>query len=211
MGGIDITCIAGLVQDGTVYLAGDSATTRGNRRIIKKKTKVVKRGEFVMGGAGHSVMAQLMHYVTTLPPVFENQGCFDYMVNTFLPLFRKAVKEAGQMTIKDSLESTESEFLIGFRGHLFSIGCDMNVNECIDGYDAIGSGEEFALGVIYATKDSELKPEERLIQALECAAYHQHYVYPPFEVESVSYTPDTVPPLNTILDKANEMMGEEDG
>jgi ATP-dependent protease HslVU (ClpYQ) peptidase subunit len=187
---VKITCIVGLVENGTVYLGGDSATSRGNRRIIKNKSKVVKRGEFIMGGSGLAVVSQLMHHTTTLPPLYENQECLDYMVNTFLPMFRKTIKEAGQMTIEDHRETTQNNFLIGFRGHLFSIGIDLNVIECIDNYDSIGSGEEFALGVLYATEDSKLKPEERLMKALECAAYHNHYVYPPFEIESISYEID---------------------
>ena len=208
MEGINITCIVGMVQDNKVYIGGDSATTNGNRRTIKESSKAIKRGEFVMGGAGYAVVNQIMSHVTTLPPIYENQTPIDYMINTFLPLFRKTVKEIGQMIIKDHKETTDSQFLIGYRGHLFKIGVDLNVLESIDGYDCIGSGGAYALGVLHATKDSSLSPEERITKGLEAASYFDSFVYPPFEIESVEFISSKM--VDNIVVKANKMMCDGD-
>ena len=212
-----MTCIVGLVENGTVYIGGDSATTTGNRRTVRSTSKAVKRGEFVMGGAGYAVITMIMNHVTELPPMYENQTPIDYMVNTFLPMFRATVLSMGQMIIEDSKESTDSLFLIGFRGHLFRIGQDLNVIESIDGFDCIGSGGDFALGVMYATHDSGMKPEDRIYKALNAAAYFDSYVYPPFEIEFVESSTVEKPEekeekgiLDGILQKANKMMEKEE-
>ena len=202
-----MTCIVGLVDNGKVYIGADSATTSGSRRIIRKNPKAIKRGEFVIGGAGVSVINNVMAHVTTIPPFYENQDSIDYLMNTFIPLFRTAIKEMGQMTVKDGVETTGNNFLIGFRGHLFRIGTDFSVLEPVDNFESVGSGGHYALGVLYATADSDMKPEERINQALKCASYFDSHVYPPFEIESI----ETEKGFNVdkIMDKANKMMEED--
>lgn len=219
-----MTCIVGLVEDGTIYLGGDSAVSTANGLMIKSFPKVYKRGEFLIGGAGRMVISQIMSHVATIPPVYEDQDNFDYIVNTFMPCFRDAVKEVGQMREVEGKEHTENEFILGFRGHLYIIGTDLSVLEPLDGYCSIGSGSVHALGSLYTTESRdgdelsivsgdvvirgiEWHPEVRIRLALEAAAKYDEYVSPPFEVISMDYEGNF---LDDIISRANRELEADD-
>jgi ATP-dependent protease HslVU (ClpYQ) peptidase subunit len=167
-----------------VWMGGDSMVTLGNRSVIRSTSKIYKRGEFLIGSAGLASSAQVLAYGFTFPPIIEGQDQITYLINEFSPAFRKYLKNLGLSKVKDNQERIPNNILIGFRGKVFSIDGALGVLECVDGYDAIGSGEEFALGVLHVLKDSKEKPEDIIKKSLEAAAYHNPYVAPPFEVIS---------------------------
>ena len=179
-----MTCIVGLKskKTGKVYLGGDSATTKGAQRMIRAEPKVYKRGEILFGGAGNSVVSQVLSHIASDPSVVEKQDPLGYILNEFIPSFKKFLRQADQLREKDGVATVPNEFLVAFRGELFSISSDFDVFTSLDDYMAIGSGEEYALGSLYSTKYSDLKPEERLFMALEAASKHDSYVGGPLQV-----------------------------
>ncbi len=90
--------------------------------------------------------------------------------------------EAGGLE-KEEDKTYPVRFLIGYRGGLYSIGGDLQVNEFLDGYTAIGSGADFALGSLYASE--ALGPHERVRCALEAAAHFSGTVREPFYTKSL--------------------------
>jgi ATP-dependent protease HslVU (ClpYQ) peptidase subunit len=207
-----LTCIVGLVEDGTVYLGGDSAVSTAHGKLIKAQPKVYKRGDFVIGGAGSSIIIQAMSHITTLPPCYENQDPLEYIINTFMPCFRSAVREVGQMAVENGIESMENYFLIGFKGHLFRIGSKFDVLESIDDMMSIGSGAYHALGALYVIDklNIDIDPEDKIKIALESAAKYDEYVSEPFTIESMSKAKSGIIDVDKIFDRANEMMDEEE-
>jgi hypothetical protein len=100
---------------------------------------------------------------------------------------RQTFKTHGNMT-KDKKEEIGNEFLIVFRGEIYKIGCDFAVNHPHENYNAIGSGESFALGSLHSTEDTGLTPEERIKLALDAASKYNSYVAPPYEILSIGWT-----------------------
>ena len=74
-----------------------------------------------------------------------------------------------------------SQILVGTEAReIFRLGEDGYIVQVKDDYTAIGSGADFALGSFHST--AGLEPSERLMKALEAAAYLDPYVRPPFTV-----------------------------
>jgi len=78
-----------------------------------------------------------------------------------------------------------SNFLVGFKGKLYEILIDFQINE-IPEYDAIGSGSSFAFGSLYNTiTRKKMKPEQRIKKALETAAFFDLSTAGPFIIEKL--------------------------
>ncbi len=180
-----MTAIAGLVHDGRVHLAGDSALTAGWALTISAHPKVFRAGPFVIGTSGSPRVAQLMRY--TLQPPEPTGDPHRFMATGFVDAVRQALKDGGAATKESERESTGSSFaLVGFAGRLFEIQSDYQVSESADGCAAIGSGFEPCLGALYATRG--VAPRRRLQVAMEAAELLSAAVRGPFVFVSTKKT-----------------------
>ena len=75
------------------------------------------------------------------------------------------------------------QFLVGYKRRLYSVQSDFQVNEMADGFDAVGSGAEYALGAMLALKG--VPPVTRLKRALAISAHFNMAVVAPFFVRSL--------------------------
>ncbi len=57
---------------------------------------------------------------------------------------------------------------------------DYQIEEAVAGYNAVGSGDDIALGALFATRNGGMGPVERLELALQAASYHNSDTRPPF-------------------------------
>jgi hypothetical protein len=147
-----MTVIAGLVHDGRVTMGGDPAGAR-----------------------------QLLRYTFT-PPTIEPGECLErYMATTFVDAVRFCLK-AGGWAKKDSEHETGGQFLVGIRGRLFRIEDDYQVGEALDGYNAVGCGDDVVKGALFATAGRP--PAERIRTALEAAERWNNGVRGPFTILS---------------------------
>jgi ATP-dependent protease HslVU (ClpYQ) peptidase subunit len=180
-----MTCIVGLAQDGKVYIGGDSAGIGGWNLTIRKDKKVFRNGDFLIGGTTSFRMLQLLHHAF-VPPVYDPAVDIEkFMTTTFIDAIRECFKAGGYAT-KNSEQESGGQFLVGFRGRLFNIQNDYQVQEALDGYDAIGCGLEVALGSLHAALDPYKEaeyPRRHIMMALEAAEHHNAGVRGPFYVE----------------------------
>lgn len=179
-----MTCIVGIADEKGVWIGGDSASCRGYETRPTQLSKVFKvtttaRETFLIGYTSSFRMGQLLQYRLDLTTPC-NGDPLRYLVTTFIEGVRSLFKDAGYATVNNSQESGGS-FLMGFRGQLYKVDDDYQVNHMVDGYDATGCGEDYALGALAALE--KLKPEERLRKALEIAAHFSGKVCAPFVVE----------------------------
>ena len=180
-----MTVVVGLVRDGKIYMGSDRMATWGNKTVIMSDPKIKEEGEFLLGSAGSLGTLQILFDAFEMPAIKEEQTQSTYLLNDFAPAFRKRLKELGMLEEKNGKQSTDNHFVIGFRGKLFSVGGNLSMVEHADSYCSIGSGSEFALGVLHAlTGDKNLKPEKIIERALEAAAHHNPYVAEPFDIIS---------------------------
>ena len=177
-----MTCIVGLKTKDRVYIGGASASVSGWTRRTTAQPKVFRNGPFLIGYTTSFRMGQLLEHQLAVPESPEGASDMSYMVNQFVEAVRKLLKERGFAKVEANAESG-GQFLVGFHDHLYSIGSDFQVGELAEGYDAVGSGADFALGAMAAL--DRLAPARRIRRALEIAASFNMGVCPPFHVKSM--------------------------
>ncbi|WP_422661698.1 hypothetical protein ACK8P5_26615 (plasmid) [Paenibacillus sp. EC2-1] len=179
-----MTCIVGLVHDGVTYIGGDSLGSNGYSKTVRKDKKVFHLkdiGNAVMGYTSSFRMGQLLMYGTGLIDRRDaNDVDHEYLVTKFVP---KVINlfEHGGYSKNDSGRKSAGTFLLGYKDQLYKIDSDYQVGEALEGFDACGSGEDFALGSLYSTKDNE-DPVERIRLALQAAANFSVGVAGPFYI-----------------------------
>lgn len=176
-----MTCVVGLVHAERVYIGVDSSSVQGWTRRITALRKVFRTGPFLIGYTGSFRMGQLLEHHLQVPEKLPEQSDQAYMVAQFIEQVRRLLKEKGFTKIESNTE-TGGHFLVGYRGHLYSVHNDFQVGEMADGMDAIGSGGDYALGAMAALP--HLAPVARLRKALQIAAQFNMGVFPPFHVRS---------------------------
>ena len=176
-----MTCIAGLVHNGTVYMGGDSAGVAGLSLTVVTTPKVFKKDTLIIGYTSSFRMGDLLQYKFTPPLHDPNLDTRAYMVTAFVDAVRQCLKDGGYAKKENEVESA-GQFLVGYRGRLFFIYDDYQVNEGACGYAVGGCGREPALGALFA--NAHLEPQARILQALEAAEMFNTGVRRPFYVES---------------------------
>jgi ATP-dependent protease HslVU (ClpYQ) peptidase subunit len=170
-----MTCIVGLVEKGTVYLAGDSAGVAGLSITIRADEKVFSNGPFIFGFTSSFRMGQLLRYKFSPPKQTVHQDDMTYMVTDFIDAVRSCFAHNG---FGDKDATSGGTFLVGYNGKLYTIQSDYQVGLTTDTFDAVGCGADLALGSLHST--STKKPEERLKMALEAASHFNAGVAAPF-------------------------------
>lgn len=179
-----MTAIAGVIEDGKVYIGGDSAGVGGYCLETRSDPKVFKNGEFAMGYTTSFRMGQILQF-HLLPPVpLEDQDLLAFMVTRFIPAVRAVLKEHGFQST-DKGEEIGGTFLVGYRGELFGIDSDYQVGRVRQPFHAVGCGHDLVKGSLHATQAFDLSPKERIKMALEAASEFSAGVVGPYEIVSV--------------------------
>lgn len=173
-----MTCIAGLVHNGRVYIGADSAGIGGWDLTIRADEKAFTTGPYVMGFTDSFRMGQLLRYSLTPPEPTEDLQRF--MVTAFVDAVRGCLK-AGGYARKENEQESGGAFLVGVRGSLFVVCGDYQVAEPADQMAAVGCGAQVALGALYATQWSP-EPGNRLDTALRAAERLSAGVRGPFTI-----------------------------
>ncbi|MGD9099370.1 MAG: hypothetical protein PVF45_02740 [Anaerolineae bacterium] len=175
-----MTCVVGLVKSGVAYVGADSASVCGYETRVTRLPKVFRRGGFLIGYTSSFRMGQLLQYQLDVP-LQGGEPDDVYMVQTFVEAVRNLLKDHGYARVENNVESGGA-FLVGYRGRLYSVQSDFQVNETADGFEAIGAGREYALGAMRVLK--HLGPKKRIKKALEASAHFCNAVAGPFRVVS---------------------------
>jgi len=179
-----MTCIVGLVHDGTVYMGADSAAVQGWTTRPSQTAKMFRVGAFLIAYCGSYRMGQILQYHLTVRSQEVTESDEQYVVVGLVEAVRECLKTYGFIKIDSNNEQLpDASFLVGYHGRLYSIGNEMQVVETMDGYTADGVGREYALGALAALADTPPRP--RLFQALEVTARFSNGVCGPFYVETL--------------------------
>lgn len=164
-----MTCVVGLVDGGVLRLGADSNVESSVSRISRSAVdpKIFVSGPFAIGTCGSPRMRQILRFQFTPPPQGDKDA-FEYMAVDFLDAVRASFKRAGFARVKDEQESGGT-FLVGYRGTLYEIMSDYQINVQDAPYAAIGSGHVAALGSLHTTQGMTLAAQPRLERALLAA------------------------------------------
>lgn len=181
-----MTCIVALEHEGAVYIGGDSAGVESMSLAIctraDEKVFLTENGEFIMGFCGSFRIGQLLRYALVPPEQSAKKDDMGYMVTDFIDAVRLVQKDKGSMKKENELEEQDAGFIVGYRGKLYVVESDFQVGRPTEDYAAVGCGAQIALGALYATKKSRLKPEERITLALQAATEYSAGVRAPYVV-----------------------------
>lgn len=176
-----MTCIIGYVDNGCVYIGGDSAASDESDIDVRKESKVFRNGDMGFGYSGSFRMGQLLRYSLRIPVQKNKTPILRYLCTTFVNAVRKCFKE--NKYIPDPKE--DWAFIIGYRGHLYQIYDDFHVAEVNTPYDACGGGKAYALGAMNILHKQKLKPKTKIRRALKATAIHAVGVRGPFKIISI--------------------------
>ena len=173
-----MTVIVGLVDNGTIYMGGDSAGIAGLSKTIRADEKVFRNGKMLFGFTTSFRMGQLLRYKFSPPEqTIIGQDDMSYMCCSFIDAVRQCFSGNG---FGDKEATNGGTFLVGFNGVLYRIDSDHQVGISTAGYEAVGCGADLALGALHATVG--FPPEIRVKRALEAAAAFSAGVSAPFTI-----------------------------
>lgn len=178
-----MSCIVGIKHKRKIYMGADSCVTEGDKVLTLKDPKIFKRGEFLIGFCGDLRAGQLLKHTK----ISKDINSIDKFVEFMKDLFKKEGIIRKGKDIDEPALLMDAEFIVAHKGRMYVIGADLSIVE--DGkndYCAIGSGSSFALGSLYATRNTKIIPRKRLLNALKCSAYFDPGVSAPFRVYSVT-------------------------
>lgn len=173
-----MTCIVGLEHDGGVTIGGDSAAAADDLVDVVTAPKVFRVGEYLIGYCESFRMGQLLAYRLRVPEQ-KYADDLEHLSTVFVDRVREVLHKGGVAKSTESEETNVGSFLLGYRGHLYSVESDYAVLRSVRGYQAVGCGADLAIGSIASTTGPA---EKRVRFALGIAATHSGPVLPPFTV-----------------------------
>lgn len=174
-----MTTIIGVEYGNRCVVLGDSRIV-GDSKIYSHPdmVKVITNGNYLVGVAGDVRALQVVLH-TWKPPAFlakDRTNVFQFMVNKVAPSLKQLLTDVGLLDSKSPDKDFEINIIVGLNGSLFEIDSDFAVSRNSDGYYAIGTGGDFALGALYAG----VTPE----QAADIAATNDSKTAGPFTTET---------------------------
>ena len=182
-----MTAIVGVVQDGEVWMGGDSFCECGAVTYIRTDAKVFFRDEpesnrrILIGAAGDAILSHLAEMIFDVPARRADHSAHQYIGMSLGPALFEAIDKHLNLIRKKKWPN--GRFLFGYDSHLYSFDCNGSLLHEDSGLMAIGWGDEIAIGALEATP--ELAPEERIRRALSIAAKRTSKVAPPFHIEKL--------------------------
>lgn len=174
-----MTCVVGLITESGLMFGADSlvSTDSGSKLTLLDK-KVFIKNNVLFGFCGDLRFGQLVKHRFNPPSPGRNKDIEVFIHTKFIPDLQKFFADAGYSKI----EPGSFDLMVGIHKSIFTIADDFSVVETPNRFQAIGSGCDYALGVMYATKAIS-SPTQRITLALEAASSFCQTVSKPFNFE----------------------------
>ncbi len=179
-----MTCIVGFIENGNVWIGGDSLGIGGLSCITREDQKVFRNGEMIFGFTSSFRMGQVLRYKFNQPEQSQFKSDYEYMVTDFIDSVGTVLADANFAAIENNVISIGS-FLVGYNGKLYHVEDDLQVAISSRNYNACGAGEDIALGALYALENIKMSPTERITKALEAASEYCAAVRGPYIIKSL--------------------------
>ena len=176
-----MTCVVAIVDSSNnIHMGSDSLASDSHSQTIMTDSKLFMIGELLVGFAGSFRSAQVLQYQMFLPERGELQEDMEYLVASFIPVLRTVFADNGLGDDILGSDGFDGEFLLGYRGQVYKMQNDFSLIVAKDDFVSIGAGGEVSSAVLYATKDMDIAPTDRLELALKSSAYQITTVKEPF-------------------------------
>lgn len=176
------------------YMLGDSyfGEPDGGLKIDSDKPKIFKRilsnrKEIGFGCCGSAKVENVLHYELDLPRFTKYETCEEYVVSTLRKYLTNLFTEEGCVT-EDGKMIGNSELLICLGGKTYNFDTELSIVIGKRNYRCIGSGGDFAVGVMQFFYDNRetgiwktgLDPEQQLMSVGEAVDHVSSFVEAPF-------------------------------
>jgi len=180
-----MTCIVAMKdrETGDIWMGGDSAGVQGVSLTIRADEKVFENGPYIFGFTSSFRMGNLLRYAFSPPQHPFKMGSCRFMATIFIDALRDCLKSGGYARVKDNAEAG-GEFLVGYRGAIYSIHSDFQIGRVRHPFATCGSGGRVAIGALMAM-DRIGQPADtrsRVVSALKIAEAATTGVRGPFRV-----------------------------
>lgn len=150
-----------------------------------KDRKIVRNGKFLIGYAGDPGLGQLLHSIELPDPTnIKQENLLKFMRLSFAKTYKDAVDfYSPPLSHGEKDDEGGVTALIAVKGRLFEFDSgDFQINE----HDecAIGSGANFAFGVLYATAGYK-DQKKRILKSIECSIKYSPSCLGPIYIESI--------------------------
>jgi ATP-dependent protease HslVU (ClpYQ) peptidase subunit len=182
-----MTIIIGWVENNEAWIGSDSAVTLGYKSLILPHSKYIgfyvgkEKRPFLVGVAGSLRVSQLVESVS-LPAHNNNPRKF---VLKFVETVRERLKDSGAIIEENSEQSGDFKMLMVYGNKLFTAHTDFGVMESSDPFAAIGSGQDYAMGVLSALRDT-MSPRDCIHNALRITSRYDIYCSPPLRMKHIT-------------------------
>lgn len=179
-----MTCIIGFVSKDRIYIGGDSAGIAGYHKVIRVDEKVFKKDKMIFGFTSSFRMGQLIRYKLKIPEQKVGQDDMEFMTNNFIDALRDCLKDGGFAEKNNSAE-VGGTFLVGYKRHLYQIEENYQVGCRQEPFDAVGCGQDIALGALFVLRFVSMNPCEKIRRALVAAERYNTNVARPFLIKYI--------------------------
>jgi len=170
-----MSCVVGLIHNGKVYLGSDGISTNmnGDHRPVYCE-KLFWNEKYLIGFTGSIRTGQLLRPEYFTPPD-DIKDLPDAMREHFS-------NKGALCQDEDGGSAQQSNFLIAWKGLIYDVLTDFQLNLTYGDYNAIGNGANTALGSFF-TSEKIKSPEKRVLTALRAASEFSFAVGPPYTIE----------------------------
>lgn len=166
-----MTCVAGLVDNGVVWMAADAFVEYG---AVHTKTdrKIFRKKNLLIGSAGTFRTSVALRFRFHPPQKPWRMDDYEYIATLFEEALFECVYEHSDAEYNEDGDPVyNSEFLVGYRGSLYIIRSDRSVGKVIEQFSAIGSGEIAARAAFAVRREDTdfCDPIEDLVYCLRFA------------------------------------------
>jgi len=165
-------------KNGSVLVGADTCVTVGTRKMTMVNESKIHAfdvpggngGVMVIAGAGELRTAYEVENIE-FPKHKRGLLAIEYLRKLFIPIWRDSITRIGARgKTEDDVEYINSTLLVVYHDRIFTIDHYMCVLESDHPYAVIGSGDEIALGYLYALYESAPDSAESLILSTLAAA-----------------------------------------
>lgn len=183
-----MTCVVGFLdkESKTVYLGADSLGSNGFTKAVYQQKKVFHSKdtkELIIGLCGRFNF-QALEYENLLDEatLLKDGITREYLITQFIPRLKELVVKYNSNINSEGINYMDGDLLFGYKDKMFKIQGDYSLLEVTDNYDSVGSGEYFALGSLFTTENTDMKPIERIHKSLQSASKFNVGVSAPYYI-----------------------------
>lgn len=192
-----MSTIVAIKTEDRIWMGADRQSTDGTEKRTLANGKIALKHVVVDGTlTDRPILIGLVGFHRSLtimkynfqPPAFpEEWSPEEYLGEFFIPAWKACLKENECIEEFGKSKMPKGDtLLVGYQGVLAMIGSDFALSVYKDGYDAIGSGYEYALGALRVFFESGATNAEQSIErSLGVASYFDPGTGSEFQIESI--------------------------